>query len=40
MGFDAFYIARAEGTAILPEEVVLKNAEQDLTQVFHEFYER
>lgn len=38
MAFDAFYIARAQGTAILTEETVLQNAEHDLDQVYNAFY--
>jgi len=38
MAFDAFYIARAQGTAILTEEAVLQNAENDLDQAFNAFY--
>ena len=38
MGFDAFYAARAEGTALLPKEEVLKNAKKDITKVFSAFY--
>lgn len=38
MAFDAFYIARAQGTAILTEETILQNAEYDLDQAFNAFY--
>ncbi|WP_426427456.1 FMN-dependent NADH-azoreductase [Staphylococcus equorum] len=38
MAFDAFYIARAQGTAILTEETILQNAERDLDQAFNAFY--
>lgn len=38
MAFDAFYIARAQGTAILTEETILQNAEHDLDQAFNAFY--
>lgn len=39
MAFDDFYIARAQGTAILPESTVLQNAEIDLDQAFTSFYD-
>ncbi|MFD0896852.1 FMN-dependent NADH-azoreductase [Loigolactobacillus binensis] len=38
MGFDQFYIARAQGTATLPAAEVLTAAAQDLDQVFSQFY--
>ena len=38
MGFDKFYVVRAEGTAILPEEEVMQKASQNLDIAFEEFY--
>lgn len=40
MGFDALYVARAQGTAILPEEEVLDSAKEDLAKVFEKFYDK
>jgi FMN-dependent NADH-azoreductase len=39
MGFDAFYIARAEGTSIMSEDDVINKAKTNLDEVFNEFYE-
>ncbi|AXZ22241.1 NAD(P)H-dependent oxidoreductase [Staphylococcus warneri] len=38
MGFDEFYIARAQGTSILPKEDIIKDAAKDIDQVFDAFY--
>ena len=38
MGFDKFYIVRAQGTALLSEEEILKSAKEQLDIVFDEFY--
>ena len=38
MGFDEFYVARAEGTSVLPEDEIMKGAKEDLDQVFDAFY--
>jgi len=38
MGFDQFYIARAQGTATLPVKQVLASAAADLDSVFTQFY--
>lgn len=38
MGFDKFYIVRAQGTALLSEEEILKSAKEELDIVFDEFY--
>lgn len=38
MGFDALYIARAQGTAVLPAAEVWEGANNDLNEVFSEFY--
>lgn len=38
MGFDKFYVVRAEETAILPEEEVMQKASQNLDIAFEEFY--
>ena len=38
MGFDEFYVARAEGTSVLPEDEIIKGAKEDLDQVFDAFY--
>lgn len=40
MAFDALYVARAQGTAILPEEEVLDNAKEDLAKAFEKFYDK
>jgi FMN-dependent NADH-azoreductase len=39
MGFDAFYIARAEGTSIMSEDDVINKAKTNLDEVFNKFYE-
>ncbi|MGS5450341.1 FMN-dependent NADH-azoreductase [Staphylococcus aureus] len=38
MGFDEFYIARAQGTSVLPEDEILDAANKDLNNVFDAFY--
>ncbi|TXD07634.1 FMN-dependent NADH-azoreductase [Staphylococcus haemolyticus] len=38
MGFDEFYIARAQGTSVLPEDEILDAASKDLNNVFDAFY--
>lgn len=38
MGFDEFYIARAQGTSVLSENEILNAANEDLNQVFDAFY--
>ena len=38
MGFDEFYIARAQGTSVLPEDEILDLANKDLNNVFDAFY--
>lgn len=38
MGFDEFYIARAQGTSVLPEDETLDAANKDLNNVFDAFY--
>ncbi|MDO5617067.1 MAG: NAD(P)H-dependent oxidoreductase [Cruoricaptor ignavus] len=38
MGFNEFYIVRAEGTSILPKEEVLAKATSSLYETFTEFY--
>ncbi|WP_105986091.1 FMN-dependent NADH-azoreductase [Staphylococcus chromogenes] len=40
MGFDNLYIVRAQGTAILNEKEVLKDAEQELSRNFAKFYSK
>ncbi|WP_180522275.1 FMN-dependent NADH-azoreductase [Staphylococcus haemolyticus] len=38
MGFDEFYIARAQGTSVLPKDEILDAANKDLNNVFDAFY--
>lgn len=38
MGFEEFYVVRAQGTAILPENDILNDAKLDLKQVLSSFY--
>ncbi|WP_053020185.1 FMN-dependent NADH-azoreductase [Staphylococcus haemolyticus] len=38
MGFDEFYIARAQDTSVLPEDEILDAANKDLNNVFDAFY--
>lgn len=38
MGFEEFYVVRAQGTAILPENDILNDAKLDLKQVLPSFY--
>ncbi len=38
MGFDKFYIVRAEGTPLLPADEILNSAKNDLDTVFNDFY--
>ncbi len=38
MGFDEFYIARAQGTPVSPEDEILDAANKDLNNVFDAFY--
>ncbi len=38
MGFDEFYIARAQGTSVLPEDEILDATNKDLNNVFDAFY--
>lgn len=38
MGFDEFYIARAQGTSVLPEDEILDAANKDLNNLFDAFY--
>ncbi|MGJ8462547.1 FMN-dependent NADH-azoreductase [Staphylococcus haemolyticus] len=38
MGFNEFYIARAQGTSVLPEDEILDAANKDLNNVFDAFY--
>ena len=38
MGFDKFYIVRAQGTVVLPADEVLNSAKSALDKVFDDFY--
>ena len=38
MGFYEFYISRAQGTSVLPEDEILDAANKDLNNVFDAFY--
>lgn len=40
MGFDNLYVVRAQGTAILNEEEIIKGAEDELSKFFTKFYSK